>query len=201
TRIGVCGQTVYDNEAVVGFTNVSSLCVRIPHLIKGCSTNINKYCFEPLANTLLIGAPSSGKTTLLRDLILSNSFYQTVVVDERREILPLSLIDNAMESLINIDIMSCCAKKYAFTMAIKCLAPQLIVTDELLLEDFPLINFAVSSGVKFFATLHADSLDNALLRLQNYSTYIERYIVLNDKISGKVDKVYNRNKEVICELF
>ena len=61
-RLGVCGRL-----GPQGFEEISSLCVRMAHEIKG----VGDALFPQVQgrNLLICGAPGAGKTTLLRDLI------------------------------------------------------------------------------------------------------------------------------------
>ena len=94
-RVGIAGKTVLENGKVSCIRNISFLNLRFSHEKKGCASCILPYLFEDgkLCDTLLIGPPGCGKTTLLRDLIRQLSSGSTFhpgmtvgLVDERSEI-------------------------------------------------------------------------------------------------------------------
>ena len=92
-RVGVCGTAVYENGKIKSVKDISSVNIRIPRNVKGASDEIIKAVFNHgLQNLLIVGPPSSGKTTIIKDLAYQISdgrlgkYYKVCVADERMEI-------------------------------------------------------------------------------------------------------------------
>lgn len=150
-RIGLAGSFVYQDGEVLSVHSVTSLCIRIPHEICGCAEEIYRACLgEGLRSLLLLAPPGEGKTTLLRDLsrlVCARLGCNVLVCDERGE---LSAGDLGMTA----DCVKFAGKLTAFTAGIRAMRPALIVTDELLPEDYPAVRRAVESGLNVFASAH-----------------------------------------------
>ena len=197
-RIGVCGTFVTENKKIKTITNFTSLNIRIPHEIKNASLSVFKFLYQDnsLKNTLIISPPGLGKTTFIRDFVLQltnkNLFYNVLIIDERGEIAGKN---NKLQVGNFCDIISFSDKANGFLQGIRAMNPDLIVTDELgQEEDFDAINFAVNSGVKILATIHAESISQ--LRQKKYFSKIdglfERFVVLKKGVSpGTIEGIYN----------
>lgn len=150
-RIGLCGDCVYQGGELVTVTNFYGVCIRIPHEVKGCALPIMEACLsEKLSSVLICSPPRLGKTTMLKDLtrlVSEKHPIDIMVCDERGELSCENLGDR-------VDVMRFCEKERAFTQSIRALSPDLIVTDELTEEEFPLVEKAVQSGVCVFASMH-----------------------------------------------
>ncbi|MGN0823230.1 MAG: hypothetical protein ACI4NG_05600 [Candidatus Gallimonas sp.] len=150
-RIGVAGSVVYENGGVLSVHSITSLCVRIPHEIKGCAAEIFERCFDNGICSLVVASPPGmGKTTILRDLsrLVSERYAVNILVsDERGE---LSAGDTGATS----DVVRFADKLTAFTEGIRAMRPDVIVTDELLPEDYRAVERARKSGIVVFASAH-----------------------------------------------
>ena len=189
-RIGICGECVYSNNVLQTIKNFTSLNVRIPHEINGCSNQVFKYVLENefINNTLIISPPFLGKTTLLKDIALKlNDInkYSILIIDERGE------FENIKGE--SIDTIKYCDKYYAFNYGIRSMSPSIIITDELVNEsDWKCAYSVVSSGIKIIASCHGDNLTN-LQKKEFFNKYIfDKYVFLSKDSFGKIDKVYNR---------
>lgn len=70
-RVGISGDCIYEKNNFKGFKNITSLNIRIAREFPGCSNKALKYLITPdknIYNTLIVGPPLSGKTTLIRDI-------------------------------------------------------------------------------------------------------------------------------------
>ncbi len=141
SRVGVCGEKGGDV-----FKKYTSLCVRVA---KGVA------CAQTFRQSVIVaGPPRSGKTTYLRDLALKLSRDENVVVvDERGEISACHGFDESF-----CDVFLFADKRYAFETAVRAMSPDWIVCDELSAGELPLLQHAVSSGVRVAASIHANSL-------------------------------------------
>ena len=72
-RVGITGNVAFEDNQVININYIYSLNFRIAREVIGCSNSVIKYICnyrnKKIYNTLIIGKPSSGKTTLLRDII------------------------------------------------------------------------------------------------------------------------------------
>lgn len=72
-RVGITGNVAFVDNQVININYIYSLNFRIAREVIGCSNSVIKYICNyrnnKIYNTLIIGKPSSGKTTLLRDII------------------------------------------------------------------------------------------------------------------------------------
>lgn len=205
-RIGIAGESVNsDNFMPTTLKNINSLVIRVPHEVKGCSNKVFKFIAsdEGIKNTLIIAPPGAGKTTLLRDIASKistlNRIYNCLVVDERFEI--ASCVDGT--AMLDVgkytDIVSGATKKYAFSSGIRTLRPDVVLTDELMTrDDADACVFAVLSGVKVIATIHANN-HFEIMEKDEFSRLLkekifERIIVLSCKNGvGIVEAIYDEN--------
>ncbi len=169
-RLGVAGTFVYERGSVQAVRDITSLCIRIPHDVIGCAAEIYRRCLESgLCSLILLGPPGDGKTTLLRDLtrtVCEKRSSNILVSDERGELSAGQLGETA-------DVIRFADKSTAFTSAIRALRPDVIVTDELVGDDYAAVRRAVASGIFVFASAH-------LTRFEDVPDKIfDRYILLD----------------------
>ncbi len=169
-RIGIAGTYVYDGGKVLAVRDVTSLCIRIPHEIFGCAEEIYRRCFRGgICSVLILAPPGEGKTTILRDLTRLASMRtgrNILVSDERGELSAGELGETA-------DVIRFADKLTAFTAGIRAMRPDILVTDELLPEDYPAVRRAVQSGIAVFASAHLWRVEDVPEKL------FSRYVVLD----------------------
>ena len=162
-RLGLGGDIIEENGQIKTMANYSSVNIRLPHEIRNCSLSTFDYLItvNGVLNTLIVSPPGAGKTTFLRDFIYQlserNYAYNVLVLDERGE------LDIGQKGCIGFfsDKISFAKKSIGFENGIRSLSPNIIVTDELgQKEDIDAIQYAVNSGVKIFASIHSDCLEN-----------------------------------------
>lgn len=166
-RVGICGTAVVENGSVTSIRDINSLNIRIAREFKGCADEILSNVFKnKLKNVIIAGPPSSGKTTLLRDIArqISNGrfgeYYKVSVVDERCEISPVSDGICVCDVGVNTDILSSFSKSDGIMCALRTLSPQLIICDEIgKLDECEAIKSGLNSGVNFVLSIHASSED------------------------------------------
>ena len=203
-RIGVAGELVKNGNELKTLKNITSLNIRIPHFIKNCSMPVYGLLATPtFKNTLVISPPAAGKTTFIRDLIYQlkthNSALNILVADERGE------ITTTLESdyILGVDVFKNCSKAYAFSNGIRSMAPNVIFTDEVdLNNDIEAIENAITSGVKVVATIHGEGINDIknkkafadILKKQLF----DRYVVLGFSNGvGTIEAVYNETLRCI----
>lgn len=158
-RIGLCGTAVMEQGRIRTIRQVSSLCIRVARPICGVGRELAAHLFETQESALIIGPPSSGKTTLLRDTIrlLSDCYASRVcVVDERGEIAAMRFGLPQMNVGRQTDVLCGCKKDKGMILCLRAMNPQWIAVDEITSEaDISAISTASYCGVKLLATAHA----------------------------------------------
>ena len=153
-RCGICGTCVSQGDDIVSVRNITSLNIRVPHEISGIADPILQRVGSLTDGLLLIGEPSSGKTTILKDIISHISAQRTTVIDERYE----------LGSRCQADVMLGYNKAEGICQAIRAMSPQYLVCDELDYNDIDAVNLAVSTGVSMIASVHGRPVAGRPLR-------------------------------------
>lgn len=210
-RIGIAGECVMENMKVKTIRNISSLNIRICREIVGCSKDIIKYIASKnrVFNTLIISPPKCGKTTLLRDLTknISNGVWslglegkKVAVIDERSEIGASYMGVPQLDIGMRTDILDNCQKSEGMIMAIRSLAPEVLVCDEIgTSKDVEALIMAFNSGVNIVATIHGFNLEDLYRRsvfsdiLNNY--ILDRVVVLSNRDgAGTIEGIFSIEK-------
>ena len=215
-RIGITGSGVIENNELVNICNINSLNIRISKIIEDVSCFLDSYIVEEnkLCTTLIVSIPGMGKTTILKDLIrrISDgkvkglSSYTVGVVDERMELSSSFDGENQIYLGEKTDVITNVNKDKGMKMLIRSMSPEVLVVDEIgTKEDIEVIKYGITSGVKGIFTAHGDSLENLLLNpiIENLINLniIERIIVLDSFVKGKIYKVYKNSKEGYIKLW
>lgn len=173
-RAGICGTAVLNGGIVSSLRDITSVNLRIARDVREAAAPIVKKAFEGGVTSLLIaGVPSSGKTTVLRDLARqlaggrTGSYLKVAVVDERCEI--AAVYDGVPQNDLGpcCDILSGYPKAEGIMAAVRTLSPQVILCDEIGGEaEVSGMLDSVNSGVKMICTAHAATLRELLRRRQ-----------------------------------
>lgn len=174
-RVGIAGTAVCNSDGeIVNIRDVSSLNIRISRQQTGCSNEIFGKLFSVGSKSVIIaGPPSSGKTTVIRDLARKLSsgegceMRKVVVIDEREEIASCESAIPCNDIGLNCDVLNSYPKDLAILTAIKTLSPEIIVCDEIATaSEVNAIRHAVNTGVRFVVTIHASDFDELVSRPQ-----------------------------------
>ena len=159
-RIGVCGTAVVRDGTVIGMGRITTLSCRVPREVIGCSKTLLSM-MDPLSGALICGPPCSGKTTLIRDMARALSTrYRVSVADERGE-LAASGEDGFGCDMGLCDVLVGMPKGEAILCAVRTMAPDIVVCDELgSADDVACVRYALRCGAACIATVHAASLDD-----------------------------------------
>lgn len=196
-RAGIAGSAAVNENRVLAVKYINSINFRIASQIKGCADRIYRELFkDKLCSVLIAGAPSSGKTTVLKDLCRQlGERYSVSVIDERGEIGAVyhGKAQNDVGSMC--DIFDGYPKAYGLRTALRVMSPEIAVCDEIGGDDDieQLISCA-NSGVRIAASAHAGSIEELYLRpdirklLEN--RVFDYIVMLGDRSSpGTVRKI------------
>lgn len=198
-RIGLAGECVFENGKIKTIKEFSSLNIRIPHTIIGCSDIIFKYIYSGfnINNSLIVSPPGMGKTTILKDLALKldeTNDFQILIIDERAEF--SEIYGNNMDKIIYSD------KQYAFSYGLRSLSPNVVITDELSgEEDWNFVKEAVNCGINVIASCHAKDIQEVKNKNFFLPNVFDKYFILSSKERfGKTEAVFDRELNKICEF-
>ncbi|WMJ23020.1 stage III sporulation protein AA [Paludicola sp. MB14-C6] len=173
-RAGIVGSCVLSGDKIISISDISSINLRIARQVKGVAKSLVQSLYSNrLYSTLIVGAPASGKTTLLRDCtrLLSDGilgFYIKIsVIDERGEIAAVKSGVPQNDVGIMTDVLDGYKKGEGMTIAIRSMSPKAIILDEIgSYDDAYSIRQGLNAGVVIIATTHASSMEE--LRRKKY---------------------------------
>lgn len=173
-RAGVCGSYTLDNSTNNFFIKeYSSITLRIARQVTGVAKTLCTDLFtDKLSSVLIVGPPSCGKTTLLRDIAynlanksINSKYIKTSVIDTRCEI---GAVYNGTPSFnlgVTCNIFSGYPKDFGVKTALKTMSPQVIIFDEIgSMDEFYAVKDCLNAGVCVITSAHAYSVEQALKR-------------------------------------
>ena len=169
-KAGVVGRAVMKNGSVYSVSSFNSVNIRVARSFYGCSKDLIEKVGEDCASFLIIGAPLSGKTTVLRDLC---RFYsgkdrlkplKTAIIDERDEISSRSF-GEGIDVGVHTDVLTLYPKAIGTEIAVRTLSPDIVILDEIGSdEEARAMLSAINTGVNFIATAHGSCMEEVLRR-------------------------------------
>lgn len=158
-RLGFCGTVVLQGTHVVTMKDISSANLRIAREWLGCAEEVANSLSRFGENTLVIGPPNCGKTTLIRDLArqLSDKYsFRVGIVDGRGEIAACFEGTPQLSVGQRTDVISMVPKSVGMEMLLRNMSPEWIILDEITaFSDVEEMMRASYSGVRIIATAHA----------------------------------------------
>lgn len=190
-RVGLCGTAVIRDGRIQNVKDINGLNIRISREVIGSGEDVfNSVFCCGLKNVLIAGAPSSGKTTILRDLCrLLGDKYRVSIIDERSELAAVCKGVPQNNIGINSDIFDGFSKQSGLETAVRVMSPDIIVFDEAGSEnEFEYMRYAMTCGVRICASIHAFSVEDVRRKLAFTDDF--NYIVMLDPIAGQGVKIF-----------
>ncbi|WP_088050607.1 stage III sporulation protein AA [Virgibacillus dakarensis] len=211
-RVGLAGKVNTLNGSVKAIQHIAFMNIRIAKEKIGAASVLLPFLYEnTYFNTLLVGAPQTGKTTIIRDLtrLIASGWgnvpaSKVAVIDERSEI-GASLKGVPQHNLgFRTDVMDACPKAEGMMMMIRSMSPDVLVVDEIgSVQDVQAMMEAIHAGVTIICTIHGQTLDELKKRPSLQALFqqhvFDRIVVLDKwKRPGQINKIYNQKEENIC---
>lgn len=208
-RAGITGNVVIKEGQVLNISHIYSINFRISHQINGASNEVLKYILDTSNNTvyssLIVSPPGSGKTTIIRDIAkkisdgISEINFKGIdvsIIDERGEIAALNRGCTYNDVGLRTDVLDNIPKSIGIRMAIRSMAPKVIIADEIgNKDDADIVNYAICSGVKCIFTAHGSSMEDLMKNLEMQKIMklqlFQRIIFLDEKRKGLVKGIVN----------
>lgn len=162
-RVGIAGRAVCENGVIHNFTDINSLNIRIASERKGASDAAMKYVLDGngIKSSLIFAPPMVGKTTVLRDIArqISDFGFKVGITDDRGEIAGMYRGSPQNDIGRFTDVIENAPKSEAIIMLIRCMSPDVIVTDEIsTMKECEAVLSAVGTGVKVIGTTHGSNI-------------------------------------------
>lgn len=161
-RAGLAGTVVTEEGEIVSMRQITSICLRVARNHEGCASAVLPALLDNnrIRGTLLCGEPSSGKTSLLRDIAnqlsagVKGRRYRVAVIDERGEL-------SYGHTLKNCDVLLFSPKGAGIQQAVRCLAPDVVIFDELgTMEETQAVTAGLNAGVAVITSAHGRSMQD-----------------------------------------
>ncbi|MFD1850597.1 stage III sporulation protein AA [Oceanobacillus bengalensis] len=190
-RVGIAGKVNTVSGSVKAIQHITFFNIRIAKQKIGAALPILPYLYDKkYLNTLIVGPPQTGKTTIIRDAtrIISTGWKNVQakkvgVIDERSEI-AASIKGIPQHDLgLRTDVLDACPKAEGMMMMIRSLSPDVLVIDEIGgRKDIEALLEAINAGVTVICSIHGENLEELKkrpsLQILLQQQVFERIIIL-----------------------
>ncbi|ASN05277.1 stage III sporulation protein AA [Virgibacillus necropolis] len=204
-RVGLAGKVNTLGGTVKAIQHITFFNIRIAKQKINVASPIIPYMYkEKYMNTLFIGAPQTGKTTLIRDIVrLIATGWKDIpakkvaVIDERSEI--GGSIKGVPQHNVGIrtDVMDACPKAEGMMMMIRSMSPDVLVVDEIgSKKDVQALMEAILAGVVVVCSVHGQTLEEIKKRPSMQTLFqqnvFKRFVLLEkNQQPGFVHAIYD----------
>ena len=165
-RAGIVGRAAVENGRIIGVSDISGICIRLPHFAKvdpGLVCGLLRE-LKFSSGVLIYSPPGEGKTTLLRnvaaELSRGKDAVRVCVVDSRGELEFGLMVRN-----IYADVLSGYPKSLGIEIALRTMNAQLIICDEIGNDDeIGAICSAANGGAALLASAHASDISGLMAK-------------------------------------
>ena len=164
-RVGVCGTAVCAPEGIRTIRDISSLCIRVARPIPGAGRELLPRLEGK--SVLIVSPPGGGKTTLLRELVRTQSDrgVRVALADERGELAGMHGGAAGFDVGRCTDVLTGAPKAEAALLLLRASSPEIVAMDEISAPaDAAAVEMLTGCGVRIFATAHAADLETLLRR-------------------------------------
>ena len=217
-RVGFCGTAINQDDKILKLKDISSINFRIAKQTYGMWNGIFSKIFkEGLSSVLVIGPPSSGKTTFLKDIIyylssgVRGNFYKVSAIDERGELESIGY-----KNILSCDFFRGYCKSDGVEIAIRTMSPDVIIFDEMGLKDMQTIDKIMHCGVEIITSIHGKTIDDIFNKkeiLDMIKSGVFKYGIILDSgenignilkvidFGGNKDESFRSGNDSFCMLY
>lgn len=196
-RVGISGKVVLEDGLIKTIKYINGLHIRLAREIKGAADRVMPQIVRAgqIISTLIVSPPGCGKTTLLRDICrqLSQQGFNAVVIDERSEIAACHRGIPQLDVGPSTYVLDGCPKAQGIPIALRGMAPQVIITDEIgHPNDGLALADAARAGVQVIASCHGTAWEHVKQRawMQQGGAAFKQVVLLSRRSGpGTIEQV------------